>query len=915
MFVLIGLLLFGLFVASLVLPWIHLTYIRDLRKEVHRLTLQVAWLIAYAREKGAEIPEQWQKLSDTSLLKKEGDSLSKDKQTEKAPKTPPIPAASPPQPKAPIREFKQPTLKQKVSFKSFKDVLEQKFAMSLPIWIGGVALALSGAFLVKYSIEMGFLSPSVRLVIGGLFGISLLLFGNWIHGRTHIANGERISQALSGAGIADLYVCLFAATSFYHLIPPLFGFIGMAAVTAVAVVLSLKQGPPIAMLGMIGGFLTPALIGLREPNAPMLFIYLYFVVAGLFTVIRQKNWWFIAIPVVLAEYAWVIFWLENSFSPHDGVWLGFFLIAVSGTIVFYSKKAMEEYEIKKSGTFTLFPYLNYLSMGGAILLMSAITVKSNFSEMEWGLFGCLAAGGIVLSYYNQKIYGFIPWVSVVMNVIMLLGWHEPNPAVLGSTLLGFAFLYTFSSYWLMWKAQNPRPWAILAAGSSFIYYVFAYAKFHNWMEDAVHMAQAWYAADYLWGFFSLGLFILSVCAVIQILNQFKDTEDTKQYLLTVFTLTATAFLSIGLALELTTGFLTIALSVEILAVSWINRHVTIKVLRPITGILAILFGILLVPQILVQIFLLSISQKTDVLYYFYAQTDVLSYLQSKIPSVKWSLFHLGLPALMFGLSSFWLRQQKDDRLIRAFEMIGIGLVAVLSYYLTRHAFHINESLLFAKSTFIERGMFTNILFLYGLACLWLGRIYDRKAILLSGGLLIGFALMRILVFDLLLYNPLWSHQQVGAFPLFNALLLPYGFPMLWLILVNKELIKNKDQKYIYYTNVFLFALLFFFINFNVRQFYHGQYLDHAITSNAEVYTYSAVWLLTGIGLLFFGTLKQNKILRVASLAFVMLTVAKVFLYDAAELTGLFRVFSFLGLGISLLGLSWFYTRFVFKRVP
>ncbi len=120
--------------------------------------------------------------------------------------------------------------------------------------------------------------------------------------------------------------------------------------------------------------------------------------------------------------------------------------------------------------------------------------------------------------------------------------------------------------------------------------------------------------------------------------------------------------------------------------------------------------------------------------------------------------------------------------------------------------------------------------------------------------------------------------------------------------------------YVHYTNICLFVLLFFFIILNVRQIYHGPYLDADMTSNAEVYTYSVAWLFVGLSLLFFGTLKQNKTLRFASLIFVILTISKVFLYDAAELTGLLRVFSFLGLGLSLLGLSWFYTRFVFKRM-
>ena len=44
---------------------------------------------------------------------------------------------------------------------------------------------------------------------------------------------------------------------------------------------------------------------------------------------------------------------------------------------------------------------------------------------------------------------------------------------------------------------------------------------------------------------------------------------------------------------------------------------------------------------------------------------------------------------------------------------------------------------------------------------------------------------------------------------------------------------------------------------------------------------------------------------------MVLTVGKVFLFDASELDGLYRVASFFGLGLSLIGLSWFYSRFVF----
>jgi len=235
------------------------------------------------------------------------------------------------------------------------------------------------------------------------------------------------------------------------------------------------------------------------------------------------------------------------------------------------------------------------------------------------------------------------------------------------------------------------------------------------------------------------------------------------------------------------------------------------------------------------------------------------------------------------------------------------------HYLTRHAFHVGENLLFAESSFTERGVMTTIYFLYGLACLWVGNFFKREAVCLSGFILICFALFRILYFDLLFYNPLFSHQEIGKYPIFNALILPFGFSMLWIVFAKIELSKVWGTTYVLFMDVCLFLLAFFFVSFNVRHFYHGTYLDSGITTNAEVYTYSAAWLLMGIGLLFFGALKKDRALRIASLAFIVLSIGKVFLYDASELTGLFRVFSFLVLGISLLGLSWFYTRFVFNK--
>ena len=72
------------------------------------------------------------------------------------------------------------------------------------VWIGGLALALAfaGAFLVKYSIEQGWLDAKMRCLLGGLLGAALLA-GGQLRGRS-----QQIAQSLSAAGVAVLYAVL-----------------------------------------------------------------------------------------------------------------------------------------------------------------------------------------------------------------------------------------------------------------------------------------------------------------------------------------------------------------------------------------------------------------------------------------------------------------------------------------------------------------------------------------------------------------------------------------------------------------------------------------------------------------------------------------------------------------------------------
>jgi len=110
------------------------------------------------------------------------------------------------------------------------------------------------------------------------------------------------------------------------------------------------------------------------------------------------------------------------------------------------------------------------------------------------------------------------------------------------------------------------------------------------------------------------------------------------------------------------------------------------------------------------------------------------------------------------------------------------------------------------------------------------------------------------------------------------------------------------------------GLAFVWITLEIRHFYQGPLLAISLSpsaTNAEMYTYSAVWLLVALALLGLALVRNSAVLRAASLAVLVVTVLKVFLYDMSDLTGLYRVASFLGLGLILIAIGQIYRRYVF----
>jgi uncharacterized membrane protein len=112
------------------------------------------------------------------------------------------------------------------------------------------------------------------------------------------------------------------------------------------------------------------------------------------------------------------------------------------------------------------------------------------------------------------------------------------------------------------------------------------------------------------------------------------------------------------------------------------------------------------------------------------------------------------------------------------------------------------------------------------------------------------------------------------------------------------------------------VLAFVLVSLSVRHAFHGPVLAGGAISNAEGFSYSGVaWLVFAAVLLGLGVRRGSSPLRWASLGILMATVGKVFLFDMADLGGLWQVASFLGLGLSLVAIGLVYQRFVFPSAP
>jgi uncharacterized membrane protein len=191
---------------------------------------------------------------------------------------------------------------------------EQFMGAKLFAWLGGLALFLGVAFFVKYSFEHDLIPPEVRVALGFLLGLGLLVGGL----KVPRAKYRVTAQTLVATGVVSLYAVTFACNSTYHFafFGPVPTFLLMALITAAAFMLAVRlDAQVVAILGILGGFLTPVLINTGHDNPAGLFGYIAVLVLGLVAVALHRGWLYLVPLGAAGTVLMLVAWANRFYVP------------------------------------------------------------------------------------------------------------------------------------------------------------------------------------------------------------------------------------------------------------------------------------------------------------------------------------------------------------------------------------------------------------------------------------------------------------------------------------------------------------------------------------------------------------------------------------------------------------------------
>lgn len=869
-----------------------------------------------------------------------------------------------PQPLAPEPEREQ---QPEEPTRRFAFDFEELFGRRLPIWAGGVTLAVAGVLLVRYSIEAGLLTPSVRVVLSFLFGLGLLGGAEAAYRNAERVGDERVCQALAGAGLATLYAGFYLAGSQYDLIGQTVAFLGLAVVTAAAIGLSYRFGLPSAVLGLVGGFAAPALVGGEEANLPLLALYLALVTGGLTqTGNRQRRPW-LGLGALIGGLGWGgLLLTTGGMSGVDILALGLYSVLLGAVLP--ALLATEKLERP----------LRLASAAIASLQLAVLVDEGGYSALAWGLY--LLLGG-ALAWFGWRKPEVRPASAMAATIgVLLLGlWPAPPEtgfaavaaalaaifagvplfhlhtradqlvdrlsAALVPLALGITMLLTFGTL----DSDNLRIAEALACLA-----LAALPGAAAWLlwnrEDAVSLAVNLASAAVLAVLaglcvlpamatpFLLGAIAAGFCLLLR-----RRLQETLPLAAVAWTAALAALASVPAsdalmremdALVTGTGHTNLTGILRWLAgaapfalLAHLERD---GLRRGIAEAVAALAAFAALAQVLPPIALVwtatagvlalrwRIPQRDMAMLALVAAIGLWAFL----PLVDWAgagaVSLAGDPFLLASLPS--LRSTLGHILPLAVALaaarvsergflkspVALGWAALPVGFVVLHVLFKQIFAIETMTGFRAAGLAERTVFEALLLALGWGSAKGFERIPADKRVATGLAVLALAhfaVFTLFWHNPLFALQAVGPIPLANLALAAFTVAMAGLLSLRLW-----HPRWRVWIDALVMATATLGAITLLRQAFAGSYLPQLPMSQAEDLLRSLVGIVLAVAFLLIGSRRAERSWRVGSLVLMTGTAIKVFVFDTAGLEGLVRIASFVALGASLIGIGWFYSR-------
>ncbi|QND65595.1 DUF2339 domain-containing protein [Mesorhizobium loti] len=774
------------------------------------------------------------------------------------------------------------------------------------VWVGGIALALGGLFLIRYTIEAGIFGPGVRLTMAGVLGLVLVAGGEFIR-RTGFkvpvqgVAGAYIPAILTAAGAFILFGTVYAAHGIYGFIGPALAFTLLGAIGVATIAAALVHGQALAGIGLVGAVVTPMLVASQAPNPWALFGYLAIVLAATGVIARMRDWKLLMAAAFFGTGVWTILYMTDA--PGANLSAILFIDAVTLAVlalVWLARRGDE------TGPARAFDWPSIVP--GLFVAFSALglSVDPAFAAAGYALPGAVVIAAMVAVALYRPLALPLLYAAGLVSVLIYLGIIPPTsiasdfsggalgvdglPVATSNALtlrIGIALGMVFigAGFWAAHRFAagtqiRAASWAAWGVIVPLVILLALWFTFGNLDRDFVYAAAA-------------ALLVVVFAAGGEWIARAEE-PPLKGGIAVSFALGGAAVAGLLLLhMAFDSGWTTILLGAAAIVPALVTRWRSYPVLGWISvgAVIAVLGRVAFDPTIVGAEFL------------------------STTPVFNWLLPGYGLPALAFGFAAWQLARTTpalpiagNGRPRLAMEAAAALFALLTLAMLVRHAMH-GGVIDTGAMTLAEQAIYTLIAIGAG-AILVAIDMRSPSSVLRYGSMAAGVASVALIVIrHFVVLNPLFTDESTGRIPVFNLLFLAYLLPA---AAAGALALYARDKRPKWYAQMLALVaavLAFAYATLSVRRLFKGEFIGlWSGLGQLETYTYSALWLVIGVALLTAGVWLKSQVLRIASAALIAIAVLKVFIFDMSELEGVLRALSFIGLGAVLIGIGLFYQR-------